>query len=67
MFNDKHLTGIGTLSFLGANQMILTDEYAGLCLMYSAIHGEEDKKDMLNPKDEEQFKKDFYDMINGDE
>ena len=46
MFNEKHLTGIGTLKFLGANQMILTDEYAGLCLMYSAIHGEEDKKNM---------------------
>ena len=39
MFNNRHLTGIGTLQFLGANQMILTDEYAGLCLMYSAIHG----------------------------
>jgi hypothetical protein len=51
MFNDKHLTGIGKLQFLGANQMILTDEFAGLCLMYSAIHGEEDKKDMLNPRD----------------
>ena len=59
MFNDKHLTGIGTLQFLGANQMILTDEYAGLCLMYSAIHGEEDKIDMPNPKDQEQFVKDF--------
>jgi hypothetical protein len=34
MFNDKHLTGIGKLEFLGANQMILTDEYAGICLMY---------------------------------
>ena len=51
MFNEKHLTGIGTLKFLGANQMILTDEYAGLCLMYQAIHGEEDKKNMPNPKD----------------
>ena len=33
MFDGKHLTGIGNLQFLGANQMILTDEYAGLCLM----------------------------------
>mgnify|MGYP003301033778 FL=1 len=31
--------------------MILTDEYAGLCLMYQAIHGEEDKKDMQNSRD----------------
>ena len=63
MFNEKHLTGIGTLKFLGANQMILTDEYAGLCLMYSAIHGEEDKIDMLNPRDQEQFEKDFKELM----
>ena len=63
MFNKKHLTGIGTLQFLGANQMILTDEYAGLCVMYEAIHGEEDKKDMLNPKDQEQFEKDFKELM----
>ena len=63
MFNDKHLTGIGKLQFLGANQMILTDEYAGLCLMYSAIHGEEDKIDMLNPRDQEQFEKDFKELM----
>lgn len=63
MFNDKHLTGIGKLEFLGANQMILTDEYAGLCLMYSAIHGEEDKIDMLNPHDQKQFEKEFKEMM----
>ena len=63
MFNEKHLTGIGTLKFLGANQMILTDEYAGLCLMYAAIHGEEDKKQMLNPQDQKQFEKDFKDLM----
>ena len=63
MFNEKHLTGIGKLKFLGANQMILTDEYAGLCLMYQAIHGEEDKIDMLNPKDQKQFEKDFAELM----
>ena len=63
MFNEKHLTGIGTLKFLGANQIILTDENAGLCLMYSAIHGEEDKIDMLNPKDQRQFEKDFAELM----
>lgn len=64
MFDGKHLTGIGKLQFLGANQMILTDEYAGLCLMYSAIHGEEDKKFMPNPNDEEQFLNNFNQMFN---
>jgi hypothetical protein len=43
--------------------MILTDEYAGLCLMYSAIHGEEDKKNMENPKDQELFEKDFKELM----
>ena len=64
MFNDQHLTGIGKLEFLGANQMILTDEYAGLCLMYQAIHGEEDKKNMPNPNDEEEFEENFDAIFN---
>ena len=64
MFNEKHLTGIGTLQFLGANQMILTDEYAGLCLMYQAVHGEEDKKGMLNPLEEEAYAVNFDALFN---
>lgn len=64
MFNEQHLTGIGTLKFLGANQMILTDEYAGLCLMYQAVHGEEDKKKMPNPMDEQAFIENFDAMFN---
>ena len=64
MFDGQHLTGIGTLNFLGMNQIILNDEFAGLSLMYSAIHGEEDKKKMLNPADEEQFLKDFDETFN---
>jgi hypothetical protein len=66
MFNNKHLTGIGKLEFLGANQMILTDEYAGLCVMYQAIHGEEDKQKMPNPRDEEAFIKNFDEIFNVD-
>ena len=64
MFNDQRLTGIGKLEFLGANQMILTDEYAGLCVMYQAIHGEEDKKNMPNPAEEEEFKANFDAIFN---
>ena len=64
MFDEKHLTGIGTLKFLGANQMILTDEYAGLCLMYSAVHGDEDKFNMPNSREQKQFEKDFREMMN---
>ena len=59
MFNEKHLTGIGELQFLGANQLILNDEFAGFSLMYQAIHGDEDKKKMLNPIENEEFEKEF--------
>lgn len=58
-FNNKHLTGIGTLQFLGANQIILTDEFAGLCLMYQAIHGEEDKAPMVTPDRQKKFAEEF--------
>ena len=53
MFNEQRLTGIGKVEFLGANQVILTDEYAGFCLMYQVVHGEEDKKKMPNPNNEQ--------------
>lgn len=62
MFDNKHLTGIGTLQFLGANQIILNDEFAGLSLMYQAIHGDEDKKDMLNPEDQEELEIDSEEL-----
>ena len=64
MFNDEHLTGIGTLQFLGASQMIISDEYAGITLLYAAIHGEEDKKPFLNPNSQEQFEQEFNAMWN---
>lgn len=64
LFNNQHLTGIGTLEFLGANQIILTDEYAGLCLMYQAIHGEEDKKQPNNPATNENLIQNFNEIFN---
>ena len=64
MFNDKHLTGIGTLQFLGANQILLTDEFAGLCLMYEAIHGGEDKKNAENPKEQTDIVANFNKIFN---
>lgn len=66
MFNGKHLTGIGKLEFLGASQILLTDEYGGICLLYQAIHGEEDKKRMPNPNDEEDFLENFNALFNDD-
>ena len=64
MFNNTHLTGIGELQFLGATQTVLTDEYAGVCLLYEATHGGEDKKFMPNPRDEQRFIKDFNQLVN---
>ena len=63
MFDNQHLTGIGELHFMGANQIILNDEFAGLTLMYEAIHGGEDKKKTPNPADQEQFEADFDELF----
>ena len=64
MFNNKHLTGIGELQFLGANQIILTDEFAGLSLMYQAIHGGEDKKNAENPAEQLDIVNNFNKIFN---
>lgn len=66
MFSGQHLTGIGKLEFNGANQILLTNEYAGLCITFRAIHGEEDKKFMPNPMDEEAFIENFDAIFNED-
>ena len=70
MFNLKKLTGIGYLEFVGATQIVLSDEFAGLCLMYRTVHGGEDQKYMPTYPDknsgkikEEQFIKEFKDYI----
>lgn len=67
MLDGKHLTGIGDLQFLGANQLILNDEFAGVSLMYQAIHGEEDKKHLPNPVDNQKFINEFNEVWNSKE
>ena len=64
LFNNTHMTGIGTLQFLGCNQLLLNEEFAGVSLMYAAIHGEEDKKGMLNPQEDKEFIEDFDRIFN---
>ena len=49
---------------MGANQIILTDEFAGLSLMYAAIHSEDDKKNMLNPQEQTEYNIDFNKLFN---
>ena len=64
MLNEKRLSGLGTLNFLGANQIILNDEFAGISLMYSAVHGEEDKLITDKPKVKATLQNNFNDMWN---
>lgn len=42
ILNEERLSGIGTLNFLGARELILSPELSGYSLMYEAIHGSDD-------------------------
>ena len=42
ILNESKLSGIGTLNFIGANELTLSDTLSGYCLMYAAIHGSDD-------------------------
>ena len=43
ILNNSKLSGIGELEFAGANELILDENLAGYCLMYTATHGNDDK------------------------
>lgn len=62
MLDKRKLTGIGKIEFLGAKQIVLTDEFAGICLLYQTYHGEEDKKRMPNPIEQADFEELFKQM-----
>ena len=62
MFNKAKFSGIGRLEFIGGLQMLLDDEYGGLTLRYRAINGEDDKKNPVNPEDDDQMKLNFKDL-----
>lgn len=47
MLDNTHLTGIGVLNFMSAEQDVYDDEFAGLTLRYLAIRGNEDKENPL--------------------
>lgn len=64
MLNNQKLTGIGRLQFMGASQMLLTDEYAGLCLTYQAIHGGEDEYNAPRAKDQADINLNFDQIFN---
>lgn len=62
MLNGKDLSGIGKLTFLGASQMVLTDDFAGICLMYQATHGGEDQKRATTPQEDVDIIENFNEM-----
>lgn len=42
ILNKCKLSGIGTLNFIGMNELVLDENLCGYCLMYSATHGSDD-------------------------
>ena len=42
MLNEAKLSGIGTLQFIGMNELVLDETLSGYCLMYAATHGADD-------------------------
>ena len=48
LLNNCKLTGIGTFQFLGCSELILDENLAGYTLMYSAVHGSDDRIDNNN-------------------
>lgn len=42
ILNNTKLSGIGTLQFIGCNELILNESLSGYCLIYSATHGADD-------------------------
>ena len=43
ILNNTKLTGIGTLNFIGCNELVLDEVLSGYSLSYRAIHGSDDK------------------------
>lgn len=43
ILNKEKLTGIGTLNFLGVNELVFNNELSGYSLMYQATHGSDDE------------------------
>ena len=66
MINNKKLTGIGKVQFVGCKQIVLSDEFAGLTLTYEAIHGYEgeDSKYPLNPNEANDLIETFNKIFN---
>lgn len=43
ILNNSRLSGIGTLNFIGCDELVLNENLAGYTLIYRATHGNDDK------------------------
>lgn len=66
MINNKRLSGIGKINFVGANQFVLSDEFAGFLLLYETSHGYqgEDSIKAMDPKEQEDINFNWNQMFN---
>lgn len=64
MLKLKKLTSLGSLTLMGGSQIVYTDEFMGITLVFEAVHGGEDRVGMPNPMDEEEFIEDFNELYN---
>lgn len=64
MLNHQRLTGIGELSFVGAEKIMENDEFGGVCLLYRAVHGGEDNQKAPNPVNEQDLVANFDAIFN---
>lgn len=49
ILNETRLSGIGTLEFMGASEIILNEYLGGVLLRYRAVHGRPDDSTTINP------------------
>ncbi len=49
LINETKLSGIGTLQFMGASELILNEYLGGIVLRYIATHGRGDDSETINP------------------
>lgn len=64
MFNNRKFAGIGLLEFTGATPIILTEEFGGVCLMYRAVNGEDDRKHAPIAEEQQDINDNFDKIFN---
>lgn len=64
MLMNQRLTGIGRTEFMTGVNVVFNDEFQGFCMKYRVYHGEEDKKFMPNPNNEQQMIDNFNEIFN---